>query len=209
AVVSHKYSDTGAYQVELIIESDIGCKDTIVKEIKIDPHPVAGFTFNPEEPNPKEDVQFVDTSKGADAWQWSFGDSSNNSTLSDPMHSYGMGGTFTVNQLVTNEYNCTDTLIRDINVKGSLPPVLPSGFSPNNDGENDVLYVKGGPFKSLNLKIYNKWGKKVFESNNKQNGWNGKKNGEDQPVGVYVYVLQVTTVDGKEHELTGDVTLIR
>ncbi|MBU0764563.1 MAG: gliding motility-associated C-terminal domain-containing protein, partial [Bacteroidetes bacterium] len=90
-----------------------------------------------------------------------------------------------------------------------LPPKVPTGFSPNGDGENDVFLVRGGPFEYLEMFIYNKWGERIFHSQVQEEGWDGTKKGIIQPVGVYVYIIEAKTIDGVEYTKTGDVSLIR
>ncbi len=87
--------------------------------------------------------------------------------------------------------------------------MVPSGFSPNGDGNNDILNVYG----TLNathfeLEIYNRWGQMVFQSRDKTKGWDGKFGGAEAPVGVYAYRFNVT-IDGNEISKKGNVTLIR
>ena len=69
--------------------------------------------------------------------------------------------------------------------------------------------MRGGPFKTMNLRIYNNWGQFIFESNNQLEGWNGTFNGTEQPLGVFVWVVEVEMLNGKKIKKTGDVTLIR
>jgi gliding motility-associated-like protein len=57
--------------------------------------------------------------------------------------------------------------------------------------------------------IWNRWGKKVFETANRNDGWNGRFNGAVQPMDVYVYTLDVEFFDGKKATKKGDITLIR
>jgi len=86
---------------------------------------------------------------------------------------------------------------------------VPTGFSPNNDGINDTLYVRGGPFSSLQFIIYNKWGEKIIESNNPEIGWDGTRKGKKEPVGVYLWTFNAVTLDGKIYTKSGEVTIIR
>jgi len=117
--------------------------------------------------------------------------------------------TYSVSQIAINEFGCTDTSTIDLLVEGIIEPILPSAFTPNKDGQNDEFKVRGGPFESVDLKIFNSWGKMVFDSNGTEEGWDGKYKGKEQPIGVYIYVVKVVTIDGKEFEKKGDFTLLR
>lgn len=86
---------------------------------------------------------------------------------------------------------------------------LPNAFTPNEDGENDVLYVRGKNVREMTLRIYDRWGEKVFESHSQENGWNGTYKGEELEPDVYAYYLEVTCVGGEEFFEKGNITLIR
>ncbi|MGV3587332.1 MAG: gliding motility-associated C-terminal domain-containing protein [Adhaeribacter sp.] len=86
---------------------------------------------------------------------------------------------------------------------------LPTAFSPNGDGLNDLFEVKGQIYGNFRLQILNRWGQIIFESSNQQNGWDGKIKGQDAPVGVYVYSLSATDSTGKNITQTGTLTLVR
>ena len=86
---------------------------------------------------------------------------------------------------------------------------MPGGFSPNSDGNNDKLYVKGGPFEGILFRVYNSWGEMVWETNDQSLGWDGKKNGMEQPVGVYVWTLVADMYNNRQVRKNGDLTLIR
>jgi gliding motility-associated-like protein len=86
---------------------------------------------------------------------------------------------------------------------------VPNAFSPNSDGKNDILFVRGSGIVNMQFLVYNQWGEKVFESNAPSTGWNGLFGGKPQPVGVYVYVLRVTKTNGETVNKKGSVTLIR
>ena len=86
---------------------------------------------------------------------------------------------------------------------------LPNAFTPNNDGENDVLFVRGQTVEKVNLKIYDRWGELVFETNKQSLGWDGKYKGALVDPGVFVYHIEVTCIDGQEYFNKGNVTVIR
>lgn len=206
---THNYPGAGTYNATLIVQSSQGCKDTISHSVSVLPGPAANFTADDFTANQNQQVNFSDQSTGPISWFWDFGDSSadSTSTLQNPSHVYTEGGYYDVCLLVTDVNGCTDTICKTEII--SMPPSVPSGFTPNGDGINDLLYVYGGPFKELNFKIFNNWGEVIFEGSSQADGWDGKRNGIDQPIGVYVYVVTGTTEDGESHKLSGDVTLLR
>lgn len=86
---------------------------------------------------------------------------------------------------------------------------IPTAFTPNGDGENDQLFVRGKNIDEMSFFIYNSWGEKVFESNNQQTGWDGTHRGTQANNEVFVYYLEATCVDGQRYFKKGDVTVIR
>jgi gliding motility-associated-like protein len=86
---------------------------------------------------------------------------------------------------------------------------VPNAFSPNLDGVNDILYVRGKCLKNLTFMVFNRWGEKVFETSDQKIGWDGTFNGELLNTAVFVYRLEGTTFDGNSFSQKGNVTLIR
>jgi gliding motility-associated-like protein len=86
---------------------------------------------------------------------------------------------------------------------------VPNAFSPNGDGHNDILKVNGICLQSLTFMIFNRWGEKVFETNDQNVGWDGTFAGVEMNTGVFVYRLEGKTYDGKGFTAKGNVTLIR
>lgn len=206
----HVYPSAGSYTSTLVVSSAQGCMDTVSHSISVQPSPNADFTSDDFSANLNQTVHFTDLSgSNAVSWQWDFGDSQadSTSTSQNPSHVYHTGGFYDVCLIITDINGCTDTICKQEIV--SLPPVVPSGFSPNGDGENDVFYVYGGPFKKLDFKIYNNWGEVIFTSDKQSHGWDGKRNGIDQPVGVYVFIITAVTENDEDYKISGDVTLLR
>jgi gliding motility-associated-like protein len=86
---------------------------------------------------------------------------------------------------------------------------VPSAFSPNGNGFNDILLVRGGNIANLQFRIFNRWGELVFESFDQARGWDGTYKGKPENPGVFIYTVDYTFVDGKSGNLKGSVTLIR
>jgi gliding motility-associated-like protein len=87
---------------------------------------------------------------------------------------------------------------------------IPSAFTPNGDGLNDIFRPIGMKYQKLvEFSVYNRWGQQVFTTNNKAKGWDGTFNGVPQDMDVYDYVLIVELDNGKTSYYKGDVTLLR
>ncbi len=86
---------------------------------------------------------------------------------------------------------------------------VPNTFTPNGDGNNDVFYGYGNNVNTYKMRIFNQWGKLIFESQNVLVGWDGSSKGEMQPTGVYVYAIDVVYGSGAKKSYRGTVTLIR
>lgn len=88
--------------------------------------------------------------------------------------------------------------------------LVPNAFTPNNDGKNDILYVRGQLIASIKIfRIYNRWGELIFETDDINTGWDGTFKGQNMNSGVYVYYVEAICIDGKETLKKGNVTLIK
>ena len=87
---------------------------------------------------------------------------------------------------------------------------MPTAFTPNKDGINDVIYVRGWGIESLKeFKIFNRAGDLIYQTSDIYEGWDGTYNGKDQPDGTYIYLVIVYSYDGTERTKTGSIRLIR
>lgn len=86
---------------------------------------------------------------------------------------------------------------------------IPSGFSPNGDGLNDVWQVYGAIVREIHFMVFNQWGEKIFESNTQTLGWDGSYKGKAQPSGVYIYICKLKLADGTAIERKGTLNLLR
>jgi gliding motility-associated-like protein len=86
---------------------------------------------------------------------------------------------------------------------------IPRAFTPNGDGENDILHVRGSTIKELNLEIFDRWGEKVFETKDQKVGWDATYKGMEVDPAVYVYYLTVICIDEQKYFEKGNITVIR
>ena len=115
--------------------------------------------------------------------------------------------TYTV--LITYNQGCTASASVQITVNGEPPVYVPNAFTPNADGVNDVWYVYGTGIKDMKAMIFDRWGEKVFESDDQSIGWDGTFRGQMQSPDVYIYLVNIVYLDGTTTSKQGSVTLIR
>lgn len=108
----------------------------------------------------------------------------------------------------TDHKGCKATAFLDVPT-GCNAADIPSAFSPNGDGMNDILYVRGQHVKDMLLRIYNRWGQLVFESTDIKRGWDGKYKGSEAPVEAYGYVLSVVFENNEAFKKQGNITILR
>lgn len=116
---------------------------------------------------------------------------------------------------VTDSFGCSqwDTVYVKVTSKKCGEPLIyiPNAFTPNNDGKNDILYVRSEIIESFTFRIYNRWGELIFETQNQEIGWDGKFKGEDCPTGTYDFYFEGICI-GENHstyKTKGNITLIR
>jgi gliding motility-associated-like protein len=107
--------------------------------------------------------------------------------------------------------NCVPADTVNIYLSYNRSLFVPTAFSPNADGNNDLFRVKAKGVAVSNLQVYNRWGQLIFEANDVSRGWDGRFKGELQPAGTYVYVVNYAYY-GREAEMLqqkGTFTLVR
>jgi gliding motility-associated-like protein len=105
---------------------------------------------------------------------------------------------------------CRDTARVFVDIDYTMTEFIPSAFTPNGDGKNDVFKVFNMKYQRLlEFRVYNRWGQKVFDTIDDTKGWDGTFNGEACDAGVYNYIIRVAKPDGTQKLYRGDVTLLR
>jgi gliding motility-associated-like protein len=110
-----------------------------------------------------------------------------------------------------NEGLCSDSAFITVKIFKTLPTIyVPTAFTPNGDGKNDVLKpVAAGMQKFEYFNIYNRWGQLIFNSGRESNGWDGTINGQLQQPGVFVWMVKGIDYTGTSYFKKGTVTVIR
>ncbi|MCO5249052.1 MAG: gliding motility-associated C-terminal domain-containing protein [Chitinophagales bacterium] len=104
----------------------------------------------------------------------------------------------------------TDTMKVEVLTECSLKRIfIPTAFTPNGDGVNDILRVRSEANIQIEYVVYNRWGEKVFETNDLSKGWDGYYKGKPADKGAYAYYLKIICEDKSELYNQGNITLIR
>jgi gliding motility-associated-like protein len=211
--VSHAYAHSGNYNVSLTITSSQACSavfNTQCSTVVYDPPSTQFATSATEVSILDPTISFYDQSYNAISWAWDFGDG-NVSAAQYPSHTYASKGTYHVRLITYSTGGCSDTSSETIEVDPATTLFIPTAFTPNNDGKNDVFYAEGLEITEFHMSVFDRWGEQIFAADNMETGWDGRAKGGDTvaQIGVYVYKVRYKDFEGKENELLGHVSLVK
>ncbi len=211
---THLYALPGTYNIVLVANNPNTCNltDTARFTIQVFDSPVPDFSFAPIVPVSNTPVTFTNlSSPDAVRFKWDFGDGDSLLTTSRApvQHQYNLTGTFNACLTAYNAIGCDSTICRP--VQATIIPLVdvPNAFTPQSGDINSVIMVQGFGIAKMQFIIWNRWGQKVFETNNRFQGWDGRVKGVVQPMDVYAYTLSIEFFDGTKTTKKGDITLIR
>jgi len=211
---THLYSAAGTYTITLIANDPGTCNliDSTKQTITVANNPTANFSFSPATPIENTPTSFTNqSSPDAVNFVWNFGDGDTLQTTSrlDVKHQFNVTGTYNVCLIAINSAGCPDTTCQPVSAIVTDAVDVPNAFTPLSSDINNKVSVKGFGITKMQFIIWNRWGQKVFETNDVNIGWDGKFKGVVQPMDVYAYTLSVEFSDGKKATKKGDITLIR
>ncbi len=210
---SFTYTDTGCYDISLTLTSSSGCiKDTTISNMicVYDP-PIANFSYSPLFLSYDDTlVTFVNNSTGASDYLWDFS-GLGTSNLENPDFIFPTIGNYNINLTVTSIYGCTHSTSQNLEIGTGMTLFTPNSFSPNGDGLNEIFIpiTYGVDPNNYSLKIYNRWGEVIFSSKNISEGWDGKYRSTLAQEDMYVWVIQLQSLQSEEKKYTGHVFLIK
>jgi gliding motility-associated-like protein len=212
----HCFTTTGTYSISLKGTTVNGCTSISTQNtaISIQPVPEASFTFTPNEASTSNpEISFTNTSTNAVSWSWYFGDGKEllNSTV-NPVHAYESGGDYCVNLVVFNQHGCSDLATACLKIEQDFTFYVPNAFTPGSTrGVNDFFTGYGTSIDKFEMWIFDRWGEKIFYTNDIYAGWDGKAKGGANIAKqeVYVYKIEVTDFKGNLHKYVGHVTLLK
>jgi gliding motility-associated-like protein len=180
-------------------------------QITVNPLPIVEATVDKPIINLGEQVQLTATQDQNFIYNWIPAELVSSTSIFNPTSSPTQNTLYTV--FVNDRNNCKaqDTVsVRVENVACDNNNIfIPNAFSPNNDGMNDKFMVRSAPLKSYHLIIFDRWGNKVFESNDAANNWNGTYKNQPVAMDVYGYYFEGECLQGEKITIKGNVSLIK
>lgn len=155
----------------------------------------AYFSYSPNDRclySNNAELQIINLSEGGISGFWDFGDGTvlPYDPLTNPTHLYdGLQENYKVRLVIRNEGNCLDSFSANICVIDTVTIILPTSFTPNDDDLNDVFKIESTALAKFSMTIYNRWGEKLYYSENYKEGWNGYYKGKLCPTDYYVYYI--------------------
>lgn len=212
---SYTYDSAGEFTFTYIAIDTSTCNgyDTLQIQVKVALRPLAGFRINTDYCT--GDVSFINLSLNAETYNWDFGNGEK-SDKENPVVKYASGGLYTVTLTVNESLACRSTFVNNVRIESSTDTnmLIPNVFTPGFDDFNPCYRVDGidEVCYDVHVKIYNRWGDLVFESEDINDCWDGNHpvTYAPYPSGTYFCIIDLTDkTSGEKERLSGTVTLIR
>jgi gliding motility-associated-like protein len=213
---------TGDYKLDLSLEHTNGCttEQTRIDFLTINPKPIASLALLGEDRVTLSKRQLILSSystitSGQLTNNWYYtkqGVSTHFSTQDNPIFELPLDtGVFTLSVVAESDSYCRDTANITVSVVPDIIAFIPNAFTPNNKGpeSNSVFRVTSDYASKFHIEIFNKWGQKVFSSDNIDEAWNGTYLGKYCQDGVYVYAIELVNHAGSLYKYQGTVNLLR
>ncbi|GAB1405294.1 hypothetical protein MASR1M74_24740 [Lentimicrobium sp.] len=210
--VMRDFASDGTYDISLIVTNPGNCTQVMTRPslINVWPLPDASFSANPESSSMKNPlIGFSANSTGNGlTYLWNTGDG-NSYTVPEFVHTYADSGNYQVNLQVTSEKGCVYETERMVYISPRYMLHIPTAFSPDGDGINDVFLVRGNGIKEYSIRVYNQWGEVVFVSTDINKSWDGTSKGVKNQPGLYVYHVYFRDENDEVSETLGSVFIVR
>lgn len=213
----HLYSRFGTYDLGVNVHWPNGCTfdSTLTNLITVVDMPHADFTWTPQPADIFEHAVHFTQQSGPTAVSYLW-DIAGLASATGPETNYDfpddIGRLYPVKLTAWNYLGCADSVTKMVNVDDRFLVYVPTAFTPDGDGLNDVLYVIGNDIsdKEFQFMVFDRWGEKIFSTTDRHAGWDGKMNGKAVKNGVYTWMLRAQSVyTGVNHDLRGHVTVVR
>ena len=166
---------------------------------------------NPDSVDPGRESQLTANGPGIVSYNWTPEETIDSPSTQNPIATPREQTIYRVAVVDSNGCEGEDTTIVFVRESVCRDPFVyvPNAFSPNGDGDNDLLFVRGNNLVEMYFVVYDRWGEKVFETRDQSVGWDGTYNGTRLDPAVFAWYMEGLCDDGFEVFLKGDVTILR
>jgi gliding motility-associated-like protein len=220
ANITHVYSNntnsTQCFDISLNIVTSDGClvDTTIFGAICVFPIPIADFSFGPQPADIfNTEINFTNLTIGGSTYAWDFA-GLGTSTQTNPIFVFPTvsGSIYNVCLSTISANGCIDSTCSYVIIDDVFLLYVPNTFTPDGDNINEIFIpiIQGEKPETYELFIFNRWGEVIFQSNNKDIGWDGTHKNIKSKEDVYVWKLRVKKkINEEKVEYVGHVTLLR
>lgn len=203
----HNYFIGGDYPVTLISGNKMGCFDTLTRKVSVEKF--VPFAGNDTIIVKESTIQFH--AMGGGSYTWTPATLLSDPFIGNPTATYNNTGWYPYNvHIVSASGQCEGDDSIYVQVVDVPSLFVPTAFTPNGDGKNDILRPIMVGFSELHyFRVYSRWGQLMFQTSTINEGWDGIWRGTPTELGVYFWVLSATDRNGNKILKKGDVTLIR
>jgi gliding motility-associated-like protein len=221
---TYTFYNTGTYTVTLTATGPGGTSTIVgVDSVTVYELPTAYFVATPTTVYvPNTEMVVTNLSTNASTFVWDFGDGTQ-SFLQAPPHTYTDVGTYQVSLIAISQFGCVDTFLLPTLITAEIESsiTVPNAFSPNPNGPsedgvydsnsttNDIFHPVITGLKKYELRIYNRWGELLFQTEDIEKGWDGYYKGKLCTQDIYIWKIVAETTDDKKLKKAGDVLLLR
>lgn len=187
-------------------------RDTIDFTIIVHPIPIADFDLPAIQNFKNPTITLINKSINATNYEW-YQQTTFLANSQDLNFTAPTPDEFCFELKASSAFGCRDSVTKCISFFKNGHLAFPNAFTPNKDNLNNIfrpifIDVNENEIQHYVLQIFNRWGERVFQSHNVNNGWNGSYLGEAQPLSTYHYICTYN-IDDKEFKQIGDLTLIK
>ncbi|MFT7028936.1 MAG: gliding motility-associated-like protein, partial [Marinoscillum sp.] len=194
----------------MTVQDDVGCTYDTTITIRNQYNLEAEFSLTTEEFAIDFPITLNDESlgEGIVSWLWDFGDTRASEDQNTSV-TYRTPGTYVLELTVENEVGCTLSKVDTLEIEQGFVFTVPTAFTPNGDGSNDSFRPGFQNVQSMDIRIQDRNGLVVFESDKISASWDGKFNGNDAPQGPYFYEITYTPKSGISRKHSGKIVILR
>jgi hypothetical protein len=182
--------------------------DTLIFTLHVEPFPKAQFVINqPMLTLNTPTFTFTNQSTNATRYEW-YSLGAIFSTQKNPSFVAKDTGTYCFTLIAYNRFDCADSVTHCGQIVKPGKIIIPNAFSPNGDTKNDIFKLLCEDIILKSFSVYDRWGERIFITNDIAGGWDGTYKGSLCEIGTYFYLVEYEE-GGQDKILTGDVSLLR